>query len=175
MIYLTSDTHINHKSICLYSNRPFNSVEEMNEALIKNWNRVVTPNDTVYHLGDVSFGTDKQTFEYFERLNGKIHIILGNHDKVIQKNKDYLLKEGLVESIQEYKEINYNKHHVVLFHFPMRSWHRSHHGSIHCFAHCHNTMPPLGKSLDIGVDSTVITTEYRPVSIEEVIKWSEDK
>ncbi len=175
MIWFQSDLHVFHKNIILYAKRPYSSVEEMNEALIKNHNAVVKPNDTVWNLGDFSFGTKEQTTEVLKRLNGKINIVLGNHDRIIKDNKEFLLKEGLVESIQEYKTFNYNKQFFVLFHFPMRSWEKSHYNSIHCFAHCHNQMPPLGKSLDIGVDSTVISNEYRPYSIDEIIEWAKDK
>lgn len=55
MIYLTSDTHFSHANIIEYSKRPFANVDEMDEALVNNWNKVVTPKDIVYHLGDVIF------------------------------------------------------------------------------------------------------------------------
>lgn len=91
MIYLISDTHFYHKNIIKYENRPFSSVEEMNEKLIENWNRVVTDRDYVFHLGDFCFASDKYSGTYKEkyiatskelldRLNGHKVLIHGNHD-----------------------------------------------------------------------------------------------
>lgn len=79
-VYLISDTHFGHKNIITYCNRPFSSVDEMNETLIKNWNSVVKKNDIVYHLGDFAFGTREFTRAIVKKLNGHICLILGNHD-----------------------------------------------------------------------------------------------
>lgn len=82
-VFVTSDTHFNHvnmvEKFCQES-RPFNTVEEMNEAIVKNWNSVVSPDDTVYHLGDCFMGQLDTVAKYGSRLNGKIHVIPGNHD-----------------------------------------------------------------------------------------------
>ena len=80
-LYVTSDTHFNHKNIIKYCNRPFNDVYEMNETLINNWNSVVTPEDIIYHLGDFGFGTKEELQEIFDRLNGYKYLIMGNHDR----------------------------------------------------------------------------------------------
>jgi calcineurin-like phosphoesterase family protein len=75
--FVISDTHFGHRNIIRYCNRPFHSVEEMNEILIHNWNSVVDPQDTVYHLGDFGLG-DMTALR--GRLQGQIHLIEGNHD-----------------------------------------------------------------------------------------------
>ena len=170
-IHFTSDLHYYHKNICRYSGRPFSSVEEMNEALIDNHNKVVKPGDTVYNLGDISFGSYEDSKNILRRLNGNIHIVWGNHDKTLQANVSDLIKSDIIKSAQHYLEINYNRQHFVLFHFAMRTWNRAHHGSIHTFGHSHNSLPPFGKSADVGVDSTVFTTEYRPISVDEVMEF----
>ncbi len=79
-IWFTSDTHFGHTNILQYEaeNRPFKTVEEMNEYLIQMWNNVVRPNDTVYHLGDFCFGL--ANLQYASRLKGKKRLVLGNHD-----------------------------------------------------------------------------------------------
>lgn len=79
-IFITSDTHFYHTNIIKYCNRPFESVEEMNEKLIENWNNVVNKYDTVYHLGDFCIGDRKQITETAHRLRGNIKLIKGNHD-----------------------------------------------------------------------------------------------
>ena len=78
--WLTSDTHFFHANILKYCNRPFKDVAEMNEELIKRWNAVVGKNDIVHHLGDFCFGRKENIIEIFPKLNGKIDIVLGNHD-----------------------------------------------------------------------------------------------
>ena len=78
MIYFIGDLHLEHKNIIPYCNRPFKSVEEMNKVLIDNWSKVVKPEDTVYFLGDFSFGKFKESIK---KVNGKIVFIKGNHDR----------------------------------------------------------------------------------------------
>ena len=81
MIYLTSDTHFNHKKIIDFENRPFESVEEMNEALILNWNKVVSNKDTIYHLVDFAWGNKQEIKNFVSQLNGYKILIKGNHDR----------------------------------------------------------------------------------------------
>lgn len=78
--WLVSDTHFFHANILKYCNRPFKDVNDMNEELIKRWNAVVGPNDIVHHLGDFCFGKKENVMAVLPRLNGKIDIVLGNHD-----------------------------------------------------------------------------------------------
>lgn len=180
-IWVTSDTHYGHENIIKYSQRPYAGAHEMNEALIANWNKCVQPNEDVYNLGDVAFCNKDKLIKILKRLNGNIHVILGNHDKVVIKNEQELLDSGLIKSIQTYREVKYEGMLFVLFHYPMRTWNQSHKNyenkvkSIHCFGHVHNKLAPHGLSLDVGVDSTVITSEYRPMSFREIIKWAQKR
>jgi calcineurin-like phosphoesterase family protein len=82
--YFTSDTHFGHQRIIELSNRPFNSVDEMNEAMIDNWNNVVSDDDVVYHLGDVALGPWVEWDSILTRLNGYKVLIVGNHDRVFK-------------------------------------------------------------------------------------------
>jgi calcineurin-like phosphoesterase family protein len=83
VIYVTSDTHFNHKNILLYEpeNRPFNDLSHMNETLIANWNAVVKPEDLVIHMGDVCMGPKENHAGFRARLNGTIWLVKGNHDR----------------------------------------------------------------------------------------------
>lgn len=80
MKYVIADTHFGHFNIIKYCNRPFTSVEEMNEEMIRRWNAVVTPDDLVYHLGDFALGPADYVREYRTKLNGYIEMVMGNHD-----------------------------------------------------------------------------------------------
>ncbi len=79
-IFIVSDTHFNHANIIKYACRPFENIQDMNQALIEGWNSVVRPNDKVFHLGDFGFGTDEQITSILSQLNGNKTLILGNHD-----------------------------------------------------------------------------------------------
>ena len=171
MIHFTSDTHWGHKNIIKYSNRPFSSVEEMDETLINNWNAVVKPNDIVWHLGDFAFCDYKSFTQILRRLNGTKNVILGNHDKIITNNWDNLIDSKLLSSIQYYKELKADGQMIVLLHYPIASWNKKHHGAIHLHGHCHASFVAPGKIVDVGVDDKRITSEYRPISIIDIIKY----
>jgi calcineurin-like phosphoesterase family protein len=169
-IWFTSDTHFGHKNIIRYADRPFKSVEQMDAMLIKNWNEVVDYDDDVYHLGDFSLTTPERTLRILEQLNGNIHLIKGNHEKsVLQKS---YTKEKFVW-IKDYFELKVNDtdapgnlRTIVLLHYAMKVWNKSHHGAFHLYGHSHGSLPddPKSLSFDVGVDSH----NYRPISYEEV-------
>lgn len=152
MFFFTADTHLGHDNIIKYCDRPFSSVEEMDEIIIKNWNSVVSKTDTVYHLGDFSF---RDPLIYLKRLNGNIVHIEGNHDK------KFLEKFG---RIYKMKTIVIDKITIVLCHFAMRVWEKSHFNSWHCYGHSHGELESYGKSYDVGVDNN----NFSPVSFEEL-------
>jgi calcineurin-like phosphoesterase family protein len=170
-LFFVSDTHFGHANIIKYSSRPYADTQEMNAALIESWNKVVKPNDVVWHLGDFAF-MQYAAFTYvLKQLNGRINVVLGNHDQVITYNRRELLQEGLLSSVQSYAEVKAQNKFIVLFHYGQRVWNKSHHGSIHLYGHSHGSLPPFGLSVDVGVDSKEITEEYRPVSFDEVVKY----
>lgn len=161
-IFFTSDTHFYHKKILDFcrSTRLGADVDEMNEILIQNWNQDVRPNDDVYHLGDFSFGRSKQTLELLSRLNGKIHLVKGNHDGGL--NAECLARFA---SIQHYASIRVGQHQVILMHFPIEEWDRRHYGSIHLHGHTHgNTSNRPGRDvvnrMDVGIDTHICTRVY---------------
>lgn len=172
--HFTSDVHFGHNNIIKFCNRPFSSVEEMNEQLIERWNNVVKPNDTVWSLGDFAFLPYEQTKQIIKRLNGNLHMVLGNHCQKIAQNRKELISSGLVKEIHDYKEISVQtsagKQKICLFHYAQRAWNGSHYGSWQLFGHTHGDMEPYGKSVDVGIDSPFVTgqPEYRPFSLEEV-------
>lgn len=152
-ILFTSDTHFHHKSImkfCPNTRKNATSVEHMNEMLIEQWNQQVGNMDTVYHLGDFSFGDEKETGEILDRLNGKIHLILGNHDRVIRTSSSL---QSRFSTIQEYLDIKIDKKAVVMFHFPIYEWNKMHYGSYHLYGHVHGGVKIEGRAQDVGIDA----------------------
>lgn len=87
MNYFTSDLHFGHFNAIGFDYRPFQTVEEMDKALIDNWNRKVTNEDTVYILGDFCFHSDKEPEYYLQQLKGKKYLVQGNHDQAIMKSE----------------------------------------------------------------------------------------
>ena len=116
MNYYISDLHCWHKNAIGFDNRPFKDVDEMNGELIKNWNSVVTDGDDVYVVGDMCWSHSEKDWTYLlDNLNGRIHLILGNHDvKRMSEN----LQKKFAECVP-YLEINDNGREVLLSHFPM--------------------------------------------------------
>lgn len=157
--WFIADTHFGHANIIKYSKRPFKNLKEMDETLIKNWNDHVRPNDQVYHLGDFAFGDNPA--KYANRLNGKIHLVLGNHDY-----KQFGRLAGLFETVQDVKEIKLGRQRIFLSHYAHRTWPGSHKGSWHLFGHTHGTLLPMGKSFDVGVDEQ----DFKPINLDQVRK-----
>ncbi|TCI90737.1 metallophosphoesterase [Tenacibaculum sp. M341] len=166
-IFFTSDHHFGHKNIIKFSNRPFESVEEMDEELIKRWNSKVKPNDRVYHLGDVSLGDSDSLKDILSRLNGKIYLIKGNHEGVAtqHKNRFEWIKDYFELSVRDEDAPN-GKQKIMLFHYAMKVWRSSFRGTWHLYGHSHGNLPDDINSLsfDVGVDCH----DYYPISYQEV-------
>jgi calcineurin-like phosphoesterase family protein len=173
--FFTSDQHYGHKNICRFSDRPYKSVEEMNESLIEKHNAVVTSQDVVWYLGDFAFMPPDETKNILRRLNGQKNLILGNHDKNFIKNGSHFIGKGMLNAIYHYHEISVEKQPIILFHYGMRVWNKSHYGAWLLYGHSHGSLPPYGKSVDVGVDSKEITDDYRPVAFEEVKRFMDKR
>ena len=188
-IFLTSDLHFGHRNIIrLGKGRPFDNINEHDEALIKNWNSVVKPGDSVYVIGDFSIETTLETIEKpLRRLNGAKHLILGNHDR--KRIHTQLKNMNLWQSIREYETIKFvakdgQKVFVRMMHFPILEFdgafknHRPNEKYIHAYGHIHNAnnYDDIYKKLNfpavhIGVDTSDTfpnTKPYTPINIEDV-------
>lgn len=161
-VFFTADLHLGHESIIKHSSRPFNSVQEMDEKIIDNWNEVVHNGDIIYVLGDMCWKNHK---EYARRLNGQINLAPGNHDKMSQIGKHI----NILKPIHEIKLRG--SYPVVLCHFAMRTWNKSHFNSWHLYGHSHGGLEGLGKSMDVGID----TNNFYPYHQDEIIQIMNDK
>ena len=131
-----ADMHFDNDSIIAYDNRPFDSVEEMNEALIANWNRVVTdPEDLTWILGDFCAGDAARWRELLSRLNGRKALILGNHDDPASVSSEPVRTQ--LEDVAEYREILDKGRHVVLCHYPILAFRDHYFGWYHLYGHVH--------------------------------------
>jgi calcineurin-like phosphoesterase family protein len=173
-IFFTSDHHFYHKNIIKYSNRPFKSVVHMNEIMIQKWNEVVDEYSTVYYLGDLSLGDKKETRNILERLNGKIHLIWGNHERSAMENKwRFETIKGLSNISIKDDSIDKGYQQIILSHTSFQVWFGIHKGSWNLYGHSHGSLKERKgfKSCDIGVDSW----DFYPVSYKQLkTKFSKD-
>lgn len=187
-LFFTSDTHYNHANICRattrwttssqFNFREFDSLEHMNQALVDNINSKVGQDDILIHLGDWSFGGFESIEEFRSKLVCKnIHLVLGNHDHHIERNKGDVQK--LFSSVQHYINLDVrrpgrnlnemDKYKFVLMHFPIASWDGLKDGVIHLHGHVHlspDKRISRGKAMDVGVEGNGLM----PISMDEVLK-----
>lgn len=163
MIYFTSDEHYYHHNILRYSNRPFSSLSEMHDILLENHNKIVKNTDVTFHLGDYTFEKDcDKVHNFIKKFNGNHVFITGSHD---YWQKEYSRKYK--ENFRDIREVKYNDITIVICHYCMTSWPKSHYGSWHLFGHHHGNMTyNVGKSYDIGVDCN----NFRPISFDEIVE-----
>lgn len=189
--WFTADLHLKHKNIIEYCNRPYASVWEMNEALIANWNEVVQPEDHIHVVGD--FSLDKSAVEqYLKRLNGRKHLVAGNHDKCfkglfnpaqyhwVEKYHEWGFETVRASNTIELPNLNIE---IKISHFPYKGagdhtyqerfteyrLEDTRHILLH--GHSHNPrekrcrMTAKGSlMIDVGVDAN----HYKPISLEEI-------
>jgi calcineurin-like phosphoesterase family protein len=154
-VWFTSDLHFRHKNILKYNpdTRQYVDHEDMREKIILEWNSRVKAEDTVYHLGDFSFGSKTYTSDIIKELKGTINFIRGNHD------------QNWLEPMVDYQEIRIEGQKIVLFHFPIGSWHGQCRGTWHLHGHCHGSYADSkGKMLDVGWDNV----GAKLISFEEI-------
>lgn len=171
--WFTSDTHFNHKSVQRFcpDTRLQGDIFEHDQRLIDNWNELVRDGDQVYHLGDFSFGSNSYTKDVLKRLNGDIHLIFGNHDKML-KGGDF---SKFFASRQDYKDIRVDGVKIVMFHYPIYEWDAMHYGAYQLFGHVHRSYKTVrGKSMNVGIDARP-NGDMCPFSLEEVREYMKDK
>ena len=190
-VFFTSDTHYGHTNICrgvsnwrdengnilIHQTRDFETLEQMNDKIVESINSVVGEDDTLFHLGDWSFGGYDNIEEFRNRIVCKnIHLILGNHDHHIERNKGDI--QSLFSSVNQYLRLQVSVYpgtklyagdvDLVLMHYPIASWHNMNDGVIHLHGHIH--LPSVkklsqGKAMDVGVDGN----NLMPYSLGEII------
>lgn len=168
-IFFISDTHFSHNNIIKYCNRPFSSIEEMDDTLIENWNNKVKPNDIIIHLGDFLFYSNNKIKNKLNKLNGKKYLIKGNHDNRSMDN-DFRNSFKYIcdySKLSKLPDINWKGTDFILFHYPIENWDGQHKGLIHLHGHVHNNM-----EFKSGINRFNLSVEminYQPISIDELL------
>lgn len=167
---IVSDTHFGHANIIRYCRRPYRDAKEMDEDLIRRWNRTVAPDDTVYHFGDVSFNPKR----YLGRLNGKIILIQGNHDKdkynglFAEAHQSLSAQVGGFKCLFNHKPVGvpdpYAKGPQVGESHLLGEADK--HDFVVC-GHVHEKWWANGKNLNVGVD---VRADLSPLSFADLVK-----
>jgi calcineurin-like phosphoesterase family protein len=190
-LFFTSDTHYAHSNICSATTnwtessnltREFNSLDHMNDTLANNINCMVGEDDILIHLGDFSFGGFDKIQEFRDRILCKnIHLVLGNHDHHIERNKEGV--QSLFSSVQNYLRLEVRrpinkatteKFTFVCMHYPIASWHDMNQGVIHLHGHVHlsaHLRIAEGKAMDVGVDGNGL----EPLWLDEILQLMDDQ
>jgi calcineurin-like phosphoesterase family protein len=187
-VWITSDTHYSHQNICRgvtnwrtptggipeSQTRPFDTLDKMNAAIVNNINSCVGQDDILIHLGDWSFGGFENIQEFYDRLICKnIHLILGNHDHHIDRNRSDIRK--LFLSVSWFEQFEYMGETIECCHYPISSWNGLRKGRVHLHGHCHlpnNLKISNGRRMDVGMDGNL---DFEPYNLHEVIKMLKKK
>jgi calcineurin-like phosphoesterase family protein len=169
-IWFSSDFHWRHRAILKYDKRPFTDIDVHDEAILEGLISTLKAGDDFYFLGDLAWFKTKEDLKMvtswlfklraFCKVN--LFFIKGNHD-----HKDTIrLYEELGTFLGEQKRIRIGATDIVLNHFPMRTWNKSHHGSFHLYGHHHGDIEhtPYGRSMDVAIN----IHSYKPINWEDV-------
>jgi len=178
--WFSADYHWDHKNILQLATRPFSTILQNDEEIIERNNSLVKNNDKLFILGDLSYKTTKEyTVSCLKRLNGKKIVIWGNHDKALRAALQCgllteMLNSGELELIgpsdhrlSTSMEMIIHKQLLVLSHYAYRTWHHAFRNAVHLYGHSHGKLPPLFRSIDVGVDNN----NYYPFSFEEIMYY----
>jgi calcineurin-like phosphoesterase family protein len=179
MIWFISDEHFWHRNVIRLCTRPFSDLNNMHQELIKRFNALVKPEDTVIHCGDFCFGSGGRAREILSQLNGRHILVMGNHDKGMIS----MMNAGFILVVSELALRIGNKK-VLVKHYPYRpawirrKWNRlfkpyelkhlerrpPNNGGWLIHGHTHRKEKLINKMINVGVDSC----NYRPVSFSEI-------
>ena len=165
--YFTSDIHFGDERIMKLCGRPFSSTQEMDEYIIEKWNRKVSKNDTVWVLGDI-ISLEHFNKESLNKLNGKIYLVLGNHDypardKIVGETKIKICSRNSI----------YQDGNIVMCHYPIMDWNGRDNGIIHLYGHVHNKNITGMKEYfadKLAFNVCMDVNDFEPKTLEELIE-----
>lgn len=145
-LLFTADLHFFHHRMATHW-RGYESLDAMHEHIVHEWNAMIGPRDEVWVLGDFSFSNATKVQPYFDRLNGRKHLIVGNHDGPSIRRLGW-------ESVQDFRRVKHEGATYYCFHYPMLTWPNAHKGTLHLHGHSHgNLRAPVSTRMDVGIDA----------------------
>ena len=174
MTLYIADIHFGHENVIEFDQRPFNSVEEMDLAIINNWNSEVSPRDDVWVAGDLMCYNKAPEEWYLKQLNGHIHLIIGNHDNKLLKNDKAMSYIESVDKMAHVKDDLTGKH-IHICHFPMIEWNGMYHGTWHIYGHIHCAMNDAAYYMAMrerALNCGACIVGYKPVNFNTLVKYN---
>lgn len=187
-MWFTSDTHFGHANIIKFCDRPFDSVDEMNEQLVSRWNALVHPEDIVFHMGDVAMGTIVESLRYIPRLNGYKYLVPGNHDRCWRGHKKVRAVDFQMYRDVGFELLNETEHMVIgqtpdshgtvvtVSHMPYEGdshdedrfmdWRPDDDGRWLIHGHVHEKWQVNGRQINVGVD----VWDFQPVAESQLME-----
>ena len=168
--FYTADLHLGHHGILRHcaATRPYDTVEDMDRAIIANINERLERDDILYVIGDFALAADPAYVRHlFHEIRGRKVLILGNHDmdkkgRVLKTLRELPWDQPPTAAL----ETTDDGCRLYLHHYACRTWPAAHHRSYHLYGHCHGNLPPLGRSRDVGIDCP--DTRFAPMSSTEI-------
>lgn len=174
-VYWASDIHYNHFNAIHHANRPFKTVEEMDEYILETLRTTLTPSDILFTLGDIFWKCDYEKIKKFvDCIPCPWYFILGNHD-----NENILKFEPLAKKLKKVGDIfdvnlrdEKEEYNIIMSHYPIESWPRSHYGSVHLHGHNHGGKDEENEEkgwlrMDVGFDAKLV----RDVQKSFLVPW----
>lgn len=188
-IYIVSDLHFHHKNILKHcpvrqkicSAKDENDVEAWDKWIIEKWNNTVNKKDIVYILGDFIFGSQESAKKVLDKLHGKKFLILGNHDKGVDKLENYF-EQITQQKLVTFKKSNFDfldeDFQVFMCHYPMVTWASKHYGVINTHGHCHGRLDDYNEAstdlrVDVGIDGKLANFNF--ITLEQLYRYFKEK
>lgn len=188
-IFIISDIHFCHKNILKHcperqkicDANDENDVESWNKWMIEKWNTTIGKKDIVYILGDFIFGSQESARKLLDKLHGKKFLILGNHDKGVDKLENYF-EQITQQKLVTFKKSNFDfldeDFQVFMCHYPMVTWASKHYGVINAHGHCHGRLDDYNEAstdlrVDVGIDGKLANFNF--ITLEQIYKYFKEK
>lgn len=188
-IWFTSDIHIHHKNILKHCPerqkicdvKDEDDVETWDKWIIEKWNNTVNKKDIVYILGDFIFGSQESAKKVLDKLHGKKFLILGNHDKGVDKLENYF-EQITQQKLVTFKKSNFDfldeDFQVFMCHYPMVTWASKHYGVINTHGHCHGRLDDYNEAstdlrVDVGIDGKLANFNF--ITLEQIYRYFKEK
>ena len=188
-IYITSDNHFHHKNILKHcperqkicGAKDENDIEAWDKWMIEKWNNTVNKKDIVYILGDFIFGSQESARKVLQNLHGRKFLILGNHDKGVDKLENYF-EQITQQKLVTFKKSNFNfldeDFQVFMCHYPMVTWASKHYGVINAHGHCHGRLDDYNEAstdlrVDVGIDGKLANFNF--ITLEQIYRYFKEK
>ena len=187
-VWFTADTHFRHKNVLKYcagraevGGYSVDDIDTHDNCLIERWNSTIGKQDTVYIIGDFSFGNQEDVKKLLGKLHGRKHLIIGNHDASSQKLTNYFKLITHID-MKVFKASTYDfleeDFQVFMCHYPMITWASKHYGCVEAHGHCHGRLDDYNDAstdlrVDVGLDGRL--AEYGFVSLEKLYAFFKEK